>query len=72
MPSFTNFVCCILLYVSSLPLRNAETDKNHHLDTGPELYKEAPIGLQVVGYRQSDEALLNTARVLDSIINEKI
>ncbi|KAK6371383.1 hypothetical protein LTS17_009114 [Exophiala oligosperma] len=43
----------------------------YKLYTGPELYKDAPIALQVVGYRQTDEALLNTASVLDSIINEK-
>ncbi|CZR70247.1 probable fatty-acid amide hydrolase 1 [Phialocephala subalpina] len=40
-----------------------------HLDTGPELYKNAPICIQLVGYRHMDEVLVNTATVLDSIIN---
>lgn len=39
------------------------------VDTGPELYRDIPICLQVVGYRYADEALLNTVAVLDSIIN---
>ena len=52
-------------------VRNIEADDGCNLDTGPELYKDAPIGVQVVGYRQLDEALMNTASVLDSIINGK-
>ncbi|EXJ87031.1 hypothetical protein A1O3_03988 [Capronia epimyces CBS 606.96] len=43
----------------------------YRLYTGPELYRDAPIGVQLVGYRQMDEELLNTATVLDSIINGK-
>jgi len=39
------------------------------LDTGPELYKDAPIAIQLVGYRYRDEALTNTATVVDGIIN---
>jgi amidase len=50
-------------------MQNIKADDCCHLDTGPELYKDAPIGVQVVGYRQLDEALMNTASVLDSIIN---
>ncbi|KAI1623931.1 amidase [Exophiala viscosa] len=41
----------------------------YKLYTGPELYRDAPTAVQVVGYRQMDEALLNTAIFLDSIIN---
>ncbi|KAI1615172.1 amidase [Exophiala viscosa] len=41
----------------------------YKLYTGPELYSDAPTAVQVVGYRQMDEALLNTAIFLDSIIN---
>lgn len=40
------------------------------IDTGPEQYKGAPIGIQVVGYRHRDEALIKVAAVLDSIINK--
>jgi amidase len=40
-------------------------------DTGPDLYKGAPVCVQVVGYRHADEALANTVTVLDSIINHK-
>ncbi len=39
------------------------------LDAGPELYKDAPICVQLVGYRHADEALANSAAVLDRIIN---
>ncbi|RYC62928.1 hypothetical protein CHU98_g3286 [Xylaria longipes] len=39
------------------------------LYTGPELYKDAPICVQLVGYRHADEALANSAAVLDRIIN---
>lgn len=41
-------------------------------DTGPEQYKDAPICVQVVGYRHKDEALTKVAAVLDSIINRKL
>jgi amidase len=43
---------------------------NAFTDTGPEQYKGAPICIQVVGYRQKDEALIKTAGVLDAIINK--
>ncbi|KUJ24625.1 amidase [Mollisia scopiformis] len=46
-----------------------EDAKVYSLYTGPELYKDAPICVQVVGYRHADETLANTARLLDSIIN---
>jgi amidase len=51
-----------------------ETDRkltffSHFLDTGPELYKDAPICVQLVGYRYADEALANTAALVDSIVN---
>ena len=72
MPIFINFVCEILPHTPpSGSVRNIKADDCCHLDTGPELYKDAPIGVQVVGYRQLDEALMNTATVLDSIINGK-
>ncbi|KAF4630115.1 hypothetical protein G7Y89_g8025 [Cudoniella acicularis] len=41
----------------------------YSLYTGPETYKDAPVCIQVVGYRHADEALANTVTVLDSIIN---
>ncbi|KAE8451396.1 hypothetical protein EG329_004025 [Mollisiaceae sp. DMI_Dod_QoI] len=46
-----------------------EDAKVYSLYNGPGLYKDAPICIQVVGYRHADEALANTAGVLDSIIN---
>ncbi|KAJ9294859.1 hypothetical protein DTO271G3_6421 [Paecilomyces variotii] len=46
-----------------------EDEKLYSLYTGPELYKAAPVCIQVVGYRHKDEALLKAAAVLDSIIN---
>ncbi|KAF7891501.1 uncharacterized protein EAF02_001826 [Botrytis sinoallii] len=39
-------------------------------DTGPEQYKDAPVCVQLVGYRHKDEALLKAAAVLDSIIKK--
>ncbi|KAH9894561.1 putative fatty-acid amide hydrolase [Xylariomycetidae sp. FL2044] len=39
------------------------------LYTGPEQYKDAPVCVQVVGYRHRDEVLLKVASSLDSIIN---
>ncbi|KAF2711029.1 amidase [Pleomassaria siparia CBS 279.74] len=45
--------------------------KVYSLYTGPKLYKCAPVCVQVVGYRHADEALLNTATLLDSIINHE-
>lgn len=41
----------------------------HTTDTGPEQYKDAPICVQVIGYKQKDEALLRVAAILDSIMN---
>ncbi|KAJ4322426.1 hypothetical protein N0V94_002413 [Neodidymelliopsis sp. IMI 364377] len=38
-------------------------------DTGPELYKDAPICVQLVGYRYADEALMHTAALVDAIVN---
>lgn len=38
-------------------------------DTGPQDYKDAPICVQLVGYRYEDEALLNIAALVDSIVN---
>ncbi|KAF7560568.1 hypothetical protein G7046_g3584 [Stylonectria norvegica] len=38
-----------------------EDAKVYSLYTGPELYKDAPIAVQLVGYRYRDEALLSTA-----------
>ncbi|KAF2720954.1 amidase [Polychaeton citri CBS 116435] len=39
------------------------------LYTGPELYRHAPICVQLVGYRHADEDLVNLAAIVDSIIN---
>lgn len=41
-------------------------------DTGPEAYKDAPICVQVVGYRYTDEALMHTAALVDSILKGEI
>ncbi|RDW76136.1 putative fatty-acid amide hydrolase 1 [Coleophoma crateriformis] len=43
----------------------------YSLYTGPERYKDAPIAIQLVGYRHRDEALTNTATIVDGIINDK-
>jgi hypothetical protein len=50
---------------------HVRANSSPHLDTGPELYKGAPVCIQVVGYRHADEALANTVTVLDSIINHE-
>ncbi|TVY86826.1 putative amidase, partial [Lachnellula willkommii] len=47
-----------------------DDEKLYSLYTGPEQYKGAPVCIQVVGYRHKDEALINAAAVLDSIINK--
>ncbi|OKL63993.1 hypothetical protein UA08_00127 [Talaromyces atroroseus] len=46
-----------------------EDEQVYRLYTSPEQYKDAPVSIQAVGYRQRDEALLKAAAVLDSIIN---
>ncbi|KAH8890689.1 putative fatty-acid amide hydrolase [Thozetella sp. PMI_491] len=46
-----------------------DDEKVYRLYTGPEQYKGAPVSIQLVGYRYRDEALTNTAAILDSIIN---
>lgn len=40
-------------------------------DTGPEDYKGAPVGIQVLGRRQDDQASAVVAGVVDSILNGK-
>ncbi|RAO73738.1 uncharacterized protein BHQ10_009750 [Talaromyces amestolkiae] len=47
-----------------------EDEKLYSLYTGPEQYKDAPVGVMVVGYRHRDEALLKAAAILDSILNK--
>ncbi|KAL3421666.1 general amidase [Phlyctema vagabunda] len=47
-----------------------DDEQLYSLYTGPEQYKNAPVCIQVVGYRHKDEALLKTVAVLDSIINK--
>ncbi|KAI3321821.1 putative fatty-acid amide hydrolase [Xylariaceae sp. AK1471] len=47
-----------------------DDEQLYSLYTGPEQYKDAPVCIQVVGYRHKDEALVKTAAVLDSIINK--
>ncbi|KAI0425238.1 putative fatty-acid amide hydrolase [Xylaria sp. FL1042] len=49
-----------------------EDAKVYGLYTGPELYKDAPICLQLVGYRHADESLMNSAAVLDRIVNSDL
>ncbi|KAF7882005.1 uncharacterized protein EAF01_011785 [Botrytis porri] len=46
-----------------------DDEQIYKLYTGPEQYKDAPVCVQLVGYRQKDEALLKAAAILDSIIN---
>ncbi|KAF1852016.1 amidase [Cucurbitaria berberidis CBS 394.84] len=43
----------------------AEDARMYSLYTGPELYNDAPIGVQLVGYRYADEALMHTASMVD-------
>ncbi|KAK8016857.1 hypothetical protein PG993_015046, partial [Apiospora rasikravindrae] len=47
----------------------AEDARVYSLYTGPENYRNAPVCVQLIGYRHQDEALMNTAAVLDKIIN---
>ncbi|KAJ8058795.1 hypothetical protein OCU04_011783 [Sclerotinia nivalis] len=47
-----------------------DDEQLYSLYTGSEHYKDAPICVQVVGYRHKDEALIKAAAVLDSIINK--
>ncbi|KAJ1322830.1 amidase [Microdochium nivale] len=44
----------------------------YELYTGPEDYKDAPVCVQLVGYKQRDEALLQVATVVDSIVNGNV
>ncbi|KAI0976955.1 putative fatty-acid amide hydrolase [Xylaria arbuscula] len=44
--------------------------KCYGLYTGPEVYKDLPICVQLVGYRHADEALLNSASVLNRVIKQ--
>ncbi|PSN62190.1 amidase [Corynespora cassiicola Philippines] len=46
-----------------------EDERLYSLYTGPHHYKDAPICVQLVGYRYADEALTHTASLVDSIIN---
>ncbi|TVY30739.1 putative amidase, partial [Lachnellula hyalina] len=48
----------------------ADDEQLYSLYTGPEQYKDAPVCVQVVGYRHKDEALIRAAAALDSIINK--
>ncbi|KAI1361159.1 putative fatty-acid amide hydrolase [Xylaria arbuscula] len=47
----------------------AEDAKVYGLYTGPDAYKDAPIAIQVVGYRHKDEALVKCAAIIDRAIN---
>ncbi|TGO36840.1 hypothetical protein BHYA_0113g00130 [Botrytis hyacinthi] len=47
-----------------------DDEQIYKLYTGPELYKDAPICVQLIGYRYKDEALLKAAAMLDSIITK--
>ncbi|KAI1296209.1 putative fatty-acid amide hydrolase [Xylaria venustula] len=46
-----------------------EDAKCYSLYTGPDVYKDLPICVQLVGYKHADEALLNSAAVLNQIVN---
>ncbi|KAF7950012.1 hypothetical protein EAE96_007316 [Botrytis aclada] len=46
-----------------------DDEQIYQLYTGPEQYKDAPVCVQLVGYRYKDEALLKAAAMLDSIMN---
>lgn len=39
------------------------------LYTGRDDYKDAPIAVQLVGYRHADEALMHVASLVDSLVN---
>lgn len=41
------------------------------LDTGPEDYKNAPISIQLVGRKQSDQELAEIAIIVDNILQGK-
>jgi Asp-tRNA(Asn)/Glu-tRNA(Gln) amidotransferase A subunit family amidase len=56
------------VYAITPALRNL-SDELTCVDTGPELYKDAPVAVQLVGYRYADEALMQTASLVDSIVN---
>ncbi|EMR64716.1 putative general amidase-b protein [Eutypa lata UCREL1] len=47
-----------------------DDEQLYSLYTGPEQYKGASVCVQVVGYRHKDEALMQAAAMLDSIINK--
>ncbi|KAF7916283.1 hypothetical protein BELL_0105g00210 [Botrytis elliptica] len=47
-----------------------DDEQIYELYTGPEQYKDAPVCVQLVGYRHKDEALLKAAAMLDSIIKK--
>ncbi|THX86001.1 amidase [Aureobasidium pullulans] len=47
--------------------------KNYKLclqDDSPETYRDAPLSIQIVGMRQEDEALVEIAGLVDSILND--
>ncbi|KAK0733619.1 amidase signature domain-containing protein [Lasiosphaeria miniovina] len=48
-----------------------DDEQLYSLYTGPEQYEDAPVSVQLVGYRHRDEALVKVAAALDSIINKK-
>ncbi|KUL88173.1 hypothetical protein ZTR_04082 [Talaromyces verruculosus] len=47
-----------------------EDEKLYSLYTGPEQYKDAPLGIMVVGYKHKDEALLKATAIIDSILKK--
>ncbi|KAB5566472.1 putative fatty-acid amide hydrolase [Coniochaeta sp. 2T2.1] len=48
-----------------------DDERLYSLYTGPEEYEDAPVAVQVVGYRHRDEVLIKVAGILDSIINKQ-
>lgn len=58
------FFCC-----PAAPANATELTFHTPLDTGPELYQNAAICIQLVGYRHLDEALAHAAAMVDSVIN---
>lgn len=62
--SLCTWVPFLLVHFRMLKLTLASTD------TDPVQYKDAPLGILVVGYKHKDEALLKAAAVIDLILNK--
>ena len=60
-------LCMLVLKVSAVSAESMMLTLGA-LDTGPDFYEDAPICVQLVGYRPLDETLLNVAAVVESVI----